>query len=145
MTFASREIDGGAAVRARAISTFRSVIKYWSSGAMLGYGTLASCASAGQAPSMKAPNAIVLITVRFIDIPFDADSKYTAAFKPVMRQSSLIVALEYRPVCTFALCKNTHVRANEPSVAHAKPRDRTLPVPEEAVAKYVTTLKKTAA
>jgi hypothetical protein len=46
---------------------------YWSSEAMLGYGTLASCGCARQAASTKAPNAIVLITVGFIDFPFDAD------------------------------------------------------------------------
>src|SRR5580693_5492794 len=72
-TSASLDIAAGAALRARAISAFRSVIKYWSSGAMLGYGTLASCVCACQAPSTKAPNAIVLITVGFIDFSFDAD------------------------------------------------------------------------
>jgi hypothetical protein len=52
---------------------------------MLGYGTLASCDCACQAPSAKAPNAIVLITVGFIDFPFEADFRYSAAFEPVMR------------------------------------------------------------
>src|SRR5579863_9780835 len=61
-------MDGGAALRARAISASRSGMRYWSSGAMLGYGFLASsCACARQAPSMKAPNAIVFISVRFIE------------------------------------------------------------------------------
>src|SRR5262245_59232078 len=40
---ASRDIDGGAAVRANAISASR-FIRYCSIGAMLGYGELASCA-----------------------------------------------------------------------------------------------------
>src|SRR5579862_608174 len=42
-TVASRDIDGGAAVRAIAISASRS-IRYCSIGAMVGYGDLASCA-----------------------------------------------------------------------------------------------------
>src|SRR5258708_11955914 len=40
---ASRDIDGGAAVRASAISASRS-IRYCAIGAMLGYGDLVSCA-----------------------------------------------------------------------------------------------------
>src|ERR1700689_2951675 len=39
-------MDAGAALRARAISASRSAIKYWSSGAMVGYCVLASSAHA---------------------------------------------------------------------------------------------------
>src|SRR4029077_17843772 len=35
--FASRDMDSGAALRAKVISALRSVIRYWSMGAMLGY------------------------------------------------------------------------------------------------------------
>jgi hypothetical protein len=42
-TVASREMSSGAAVRARAISASRSIM-YWSSGAMLRYLSLSSCA-----------------------------------------------------------------------------------------------------
>src|SRR5450631_1945303 len=71
---ASREIASGAALRARAISAFRSVIRYWSSGAMLGYGVLASCACAchtvlSTSSSAKLPSAIVLTIFRSIDFP----------------------------------------------------------------------------
>src|SRR6202030_196747 len=69
-TSASRDMDSGAALRARAISAFRS-IKYWSSGAMLGYGALVSCArvchgALTTTTSTKVSNAIVLIFL-FID------------------------------------------------------------------------------
>src|SRR6266567_3929035 len=43
MTSASREMESGAALRASVISASRS-IRYWSSGAMLGYGVLGSWA-----------------------------------------------------------------------------------------------------
>src|SRR6516225_837372 len=46
MTEASCEMASGAALRARAISASRS-IKYCSTGAMVGYGCLASCPGAG--------------------------------------------------------------------------------------------------
>src|ERR1700720_1389955 len=57
-------MDSGAARRASATSAFRS-IKYWVTGAMFGYGVLASCACARDtAPSMvssaKTMGAIVL-------------------------------------------------------------------------------------
>src|SRR5215469_6930917 len=58
---ASREIDGGAAVRASAISASR-FIRYCSIGAMLGYGELVSgaflsCACIGQATPKTAISA----------------------------------------------------------------------------------------
>src|ERR1039458_9495733 len=79
MTSASRAMDSGAALRARTISAFRSAIKYWSSGAMLRYGVLASCACACQAELSKTtsanpPNAIVPTIFRFIDFPSDGES-----------------------------------------------------------------------
>jgi hypothetical protein len=65
-------IASGAALRAMAISAFLFPMRYWSREAMLGYGTLASCACACHAkPSTttvaKLRNAIVLGTCRFID------------------------------------------------------------------------------
>ena len=67
---ASREMDDGAALRAKAISASRS-IRYFSIGAMLGYGFLASCAWAFRAvlmerASAKAHDAIILTVSRFI-------------------------------------------------------------------------------
>src|SRR5215467_11264484 len=64
-------MDGGAELRARAISASRS-IKYRSSGAMLGYGVLASAARPGceahsTATNAKVPNVTVLTIFRFID------------------------------------------------------------------------------
>src|SRR5579864_9668587 len=64
----------GAALRARAISAFLSVIRYWSSGAMLGYCALASCARPCHAvlsrtTSARLPSVILLIMLRFIDLP----------------------------------------------------------------------------
>src|SRR5262249_49809662 len=72
-------MDGGAALRASAISAFRSAIRYWSSGAMLGYGVLASCARPGRAAhstatNAKVPNVTVLTIFRFIGFAFDTDS-----------------------------------------------------------------------
>src|SRR5271169_636552 len=95
----------GAALRARVISALRSAIRYWSSGAMLEYGALASCASACHAvlsttTSTKLPRVIVLTILRFIDFPLRYGLKY--AFKPMMRQSQLIVVAShntYRYVC----------------------------------------------
>src|SRR5580692_6656035 len=66
-TSASLDIAAGAALRARAISAFRSVIKYWSSGAMLGYGALAFCACPCHAVLSTTTSAIVLISVEFMD------------------------------------------------------------------------------
>jgi hypothetical protein len=63
-------MDDGAALRAKAISASRS-IKYFSIGAMLGWGFLASCACAFRAVptergSAKAHDAIILRVSRFI-------------------------------------------------------------------------------
>ena len=63
MTSASREMDSGAALRAKAISAVRS-IRYWSSEAIVGYGVLVSCAWARKAAlttttSSKLVNALV--------------------------------------------------------------------------------------
>jgi hypothetical protein len=41
--FASADMASGAALRARAISAFRSAMRYWSRGAMLGYDVLDAC------------------------------------------------------------------------------------------------------
>jgi hypothetical protein len=64
-------MDSGAALRARAISAFPSVIRYWSSGAMLEYGVLESFARVCDAPSTitsaKLRNAMILTVFRFID------------------------------------------------------------------------------
>src|SRR5580704_2132974 len=47
-------MDSGAAVRAKAISVFRSVIRYWSIGAMRSYNGPESCAwVCGAAPRLK--------------------------------------------------------------------------------------------
>src|ERR1035441_7974831 len=75
MTSASCEMDSGAALLASAISAFRS-IRYWSSGAMLGYGALASCAcacltAASMATRASLVSAIVLQVFRFIDFSGD--------------------------------------------------------------------------
>src|ERR1700756_3933008 len=64
----------GAALRARVISAFLSVIRYWSSGAMLGYCALASCARPCHAvlsttTSARLPSVIILTMLRFIDFP----------------------------------------------------------------------------
>src|SRR5215472_2080135 len=61
----------GAALRARAISAFRSAIKYWSSGAMVGYGAFASCACASHAAlstttNAQLGNAVILTIIRVI-------------------------------------------------------------------------------
>src|SRR5215831_7638056 len=74
-------MDGGAELRARAISASRS-IKYWSSGAMLGYGVLESAARPGReahstATNANVPNVIVLTISRFIDFPFQYESQLT--------------------------------------------------------------------
>ncbi len=69
MTSASREMDSGAALFASAISAFRS-IRYWSNGAILGYGVWASCAcraATTMTTSAKLLNAIVLRIFRCID------------------------------------------------------------------------------
>src|ERR1700730_5424585 len=58
-TSASRDMDSGAALRARAISAFRS-IKYRSIGAMLEYGVLGSCACDWQTPDSAMASATVL-------------------------------------------------------------------------------------
>src|SRR5690349_98982 len=58
MISASREIAGGAAVRASTISASRS-IRYCSIGAMRGYGGLAFCAAVGHA----APNVMINATL----------------------------------------------------------------------------------
>src|SRR6202035_1199258 len=70
--FASREIESGAALRAKEISALRSVIRYWSSEATLGYGVLASCACACQdalsnTTSTKAFNIIFSAIFGFMD------------------------------------------------------------------------------
>src|SRR5580704_9034115 len=64
-------MDGGAALRAKAISASRSGMRYWSRGAIVGYGFLASCACACRAVlratvNAENPNAIVLTVFRFI-------------------------------------------------------------------------------
>src|SRR5579862_2171581 len=69
---ASRDIDGGAAVRASAISASRS-IRYCAIGAMVGYGDFASCAfmscaRIGHAATNRAANRIVLPLVRSIGV-----------------------------------------------------------------------------
>src|ERR1700686_3683072 len=105
MTSASREIASGAALRAMAISALRSAIRYWSSGAMLGYCALASFACACHAvlsttTSAKLPSAIVLTVFRFIDFPLRYGLKY--AFKPMMQQSQTDCRTShntYRYVC----------------------------------------------
>src|SRR5580704_13954407 len=71
MTSASRETDSGAALRASVISAFRSAIRYWSSGAMLGYGVLGPCACDCHTAhvtitSAEVPAAIILTIFRFI-------------------------------------------------------------------------------
>src|SRR5215469_16040472 len=81
-------MDGGAALRARAISTSRS-IKYWSSGAMLGYGVLLSAARPSRdahstATNAKVPNVTVLTIFRFIDFLL----RY--GFRYIVRMGSLI-------------------------------------------------------
>jgi hypothetical protein len=62
-------MDDGAALRAKAISASRS-IRYFSIGAMLGYGFLASCAWAVRAVLMERASAkahaIILTVSRFI-------------------------------------------------------------------------------
>src|ERR1700683_2110499 len=73
MTSASREPDSGAALFASSISAFRSM-RYWSSGAMVGYGDLASCACARHAPPNTTSIAKLLVAIvqrvfRFIDLP----------------------------------------------------------------------------
>jgi hypothetical protein len=59
-------MESGAALRARAISAFRSGIRYWSSAAMLGYGVL-DCACIETAPiaitSAELPNVIIFILI----------------------------------------------------------------------------------
>src|SRR5271167_4228482 len=91
MTSESREMDSGAAVRAKAISAFRS-IRYWSSEAMLGYGVLVSCACARKAAlttttSMKVVNALVRRIFRRID--FSSDRGFLA-IRPDCRSRFLI-------------------------------------------------------
>jgi hypothetical protein len=63
-------MDDGAALRAKAISASRS-IRYFSIGAMLGYGLLASCACELRDvlranASAKAHDAIILTVSRFM-------------------------------------------------------------------------------
>src|ERR1700679_2046490 len=53
ITSAASEMDAGAAVRARAISEFSSVIKYSSRGAMAGYAAFSACASACQVAPVR--------------------------------------------------------------------------------------------
>jgi len=69
MTSASREMDSGAALRASAISASRSSIRYWSTGAMFGYGVLAPCAMACYAVPSSKPSAIPFITIAPAFIP----------------------------------------------------------------------------
>src|SRR6266568_1091378 len=99
----------GAALRAMAISALRSGSRYWSSGAILGYGTLASCACARHAvlsttTSTKLPTAIVLTILLFIDFPLRYGLKY--AFKPMMRQSQTD-RCTFIPVCMLAESNTT--------------------------------------
>src|SRR5258708_18134432 len=75
-------MDGGAALRVSAISVLRSSIRYWSSGAMLGYEVLASCArprraAHSTATNAKVPNVIVLTIFRFIDFSLRYGFRYT--------------------------------------------------------------------
>src|SRR5258708_34365410 len=82
-------MDGGAALRVSAISVLRSSIRYWSSGAMLGYEVLASCArprraAHSTATNAKVPNVIVLSIFRFIDFPLDSD--FNTRSRPMMNK-----------------------------------------------------------
>src|SRR5215467_3104411 len=75
-------MDGGAALRARAISASRS-IKYWSSGAMLGYGVLVSAVRPGRdahstPTNAKVPNVTVLTIFRFTDFLLRYGFRYTS-------------------------------------------------------------------
>jgi hypothetical protein len=78
MTSASREMDSGAALRASAISASRSSIRYWSTGAMFGYGVLVSCGCAFHAAPSTTTNAKLRTTnvvgpFRLIDFSQDLD------------------------------------------------------------------------
>src|SRR5579864_9471131 len=64
MTSASCEMDSSAALRANAISAFRSIM-YCSGGAMLGYGDLASCACALHA-ALNATTNVKLLTANIL-------------------------------------------------------------------------------
>ena len=71
-------MDSGAALRAKVISSLRSIL-YCPMGAMLGYGVLASCAwSDHAAPSKKSSvkliRAIILKVFCFIAVSRDASS-----------------------------------------------------------------------
>src|SRR5579864_473681 len=56
-------MDSGAALRASAISASRSSIRYWSIGAMFGYGALASCEMACHAVQSRRPTVILFIEI----------------------------------------------------------------------------------
>src|ERR1700689_1034448 len=76
-TPASWDRESGAALRAMAISAFRSFIRYWLSGAMLGYG-FSDCACICEiAPSAitrtELPNAVTFRIFRSIHPPFGAE------------------------------------------------------------------------
>ncbi len=66
-------MESGAALRAKAISAFRSGIRYWLSGAMLGYGVLDCACICEPAPSAttstELANPIVLNVLRSIHFP----------------------------------------------------------------------------
>src|SRR5580658_1026765 len=57
ITSAASAMDAGAALRARAISVFSSAIRYFSRGAMDGYGDLSACARAGMVAPAKTARA----------------------------------------------------------------------------------------
>src|SRR5215472_12018827 len=76
MTVASLATDGGAALRASAISAFRSAIRYWSSGAMLvGYGFLASCACICRDPARAQMMASMREALAVNVLPFIISSR----------------------------------------------------------------------
>src|ERR1700731_4225415 len=67
MTSASREMDSGAALRASAISPFRSSVRYWSRGAMLGYFAFPSWAVACHAvANISAMAMLAAIELAFL-------------------------------------------------------------------------------
>src|SRR5260370_2903461 len=93
-TSAARDTDSGAALRAMAISAFRS-IKYCSIGAMLGYGVFGPCAWDWHTPhstiaSATVPNAFIGTIFRFI-----------ASFEAVEMISSLLYGASPPPAFTF--------------------------------------------
>src|SRR5258708_40277339 len=84
-------MESGAALRARAISAFRSGIRYWLSAAMLGYGVWDCARICELAPTATAStelaNPIILNVLRAINFPFPArilgrSGYYDAAIPP---------------------------------------------------------------